>query len=473
MSRSVEFAVKSSPVHKKGATGKNIYSAIASTDALDRDREILIPKGVMVEQFMKNPVMLNIHDRRKLPVGRVLGLSVSEDAVKFDFEFNDDPESARIEKLYENNFMNAFSVGFIPKAYIPTYDLEDNVSSLDVTLPDGSTHTVDFTKYADRPYGIIPKWELLEISPVPVPSNPEALMIRATDGITRKYAEMGKSKAAAEIVSTALSHQLKALTSQMDDLLKEITEGQVSTLSNVVPYQKCEGLDETPFDVLMALADLAKFASSDHSGEKDTLSWFEFARGFAWLDVEKADTFTGYKFLHHTIKGDALQTSKSGVTAAMAALLGQEKSSVIPKDHRQGVYDHLAAHYEEFGLKAPAFDQTYSEDQLKLIAEGKEPIVEVTEPTPEPEQTPSDVKELLDSMTATIGERLTELDTSVKVRLQLLTRMLEEIHADVLRLPTAPKSAESDEPDSDVEAQRQIAVQLSGLKDLFKDVKFQ
>jgi len=39
-----------------------VYTAVASSDALDRDKEVLIPLGAVLDNFMKNPVMLYIHN---------------------------------------------------------------------------------------------------------------------------------------------------------------------------------------------------------------------------------------------------------------------------------------------------------------------------------------------------------------------------------------------------------------------------
>ena len=224
MSHKVDFEFKRSPVYRKGTDGKNTYTAVASTDALDRDREILVPRGVLIENFMKNPVMLNIHQMKHVPVGRVLSVSIDEKSVKFDFEFYDDEISAGLERMYQTGFMNAFSVGFLPKAYVPVWNLDDTVTSVAVELPDGTSQTIDFSKYAVRPWGIIPQWELLEISPVPVPSNPEALLQRSADVIIRKCVDGNKSKALAQIVEAKVAGEVADLAKQISDFLGKMDE---------------------------------------------------------------------------------------------------------------------------------------------------------------------------------------------------------------------------------------------------------
>ena len=39
----------------------------------------------------------------------------------------------------------------LPKAYVPVWNLDDTVTSVAVELPDGTSQTIDFSKYAVRP----------------------------------------------------------------------------------------------------------------------------------------------------------------------------------------------------------------------------------------------------------------------------------------------------------------------------------
>ena len=143
--------------------------------------------------------------------------------VTFDFEFYDDEPSAALERMYQTGFMNAFSVGFLPKAYIPTWNLDEGITSIAVELPDGTSRTVDLSQYDPKPWGIIPQWELLEISPVPVPSNPDALLQRSADELVRKSLTRNglQSKAVSQLVESKVGKQLADLTAQLDSFLKQ------------------------------------------------------------------------------------------------------------------------------------------------------------------------------------------------------------------------------------------------------------
>ncbi len=126
---------------------ENKYRIIASTDAIDRQGDVIDQKGWELDNYMKNPVMLFAHDYSSLPVAKCIKLSVESTGLVCEFEFapaEGNPVGAQIKYLYDNGFMNAVSVGFIPK---------------------------------EQNGGVITKAELLEISFVPVPANQEALRL--------------------------------------------------------------------------------------------------------------------------------------------------------------------------------------------------------------------------------------------------------------------------------------------------------
>ncbi len=133
-------------------------TAVISTGAIDRDNEILSPKGADFEQYMKNPVVLWAHDYRDTPIAKALWIKKTWKAIKAKLLFADTPQAEEIYQLFKGGFLNAFSVGFRPT----------------------KSHRPDDKEIAKKPelagvYRIYDEWELLEFSAVPVPANPEAL----------------------------------------------------------------------------------------------------------------------------------------------------------------------------------------------------------------------------------------------------------------------------------------------------------
>lgn len=132
---------------------------VISSSAIDRDKEVLLPKGVKLENYLKNPVVLWAHKSDQLPIGKTLWLRVFKDSIKAKVKFANTAMANDVFNLFRGGFLNAFSVGFLPlKGRQPTPDDIKSNPAL-----------------ADARY-IYDEWELLEFSPVPVPSNPTALV---------------------------------------------------------------------------------------------------------------------------------------------------------------------------------------------------------------------------------------------------------------------------------------------------------
>lgn len=138
------------------------YEFTASTSNQDRDGEVIEASGWDLKNFKKNPVVMYAHDYRSLPVGKAPRVWVSSDGkLKNTVEFP--PEGTYefadiVERLVDTGYLKTESVGFIPKKW------EDGEGE----------------KAPKRTYT---KQELLEISIVPVPSNPDALRNAIEDGI--------------------------------------------------------------------------------------------------------------------------------------------------------------------------------------------------------------------------------------------------------------------------------------------------
>jgi len=73
---------------------------------------------------------------------------------------------------------------------------------------------------------------------------------------------------------------------------------------------------------------------------------------FAWAKSNPAESFGDLKLPHHEAKSGAAVWN--GVKAAMGALMGA-RGGVDVEDDKKAVYDHLAAHYKQFGKEPPEF----------------------------------------------------------------------------------------------------------------------
>jgi HK97 family phage prohead protease len=134
-------------------SGENKYKVLASTSAVDRQGDSIDQTGWDLSNFKKNPVMPWAHNYDQLPVAKATSIEVTMQGLECDFEFapvEGNPMAQQCKILYDEGFLNAVSVGFIPKT---------------------------------RAGNVITSAELLEISFVPVPANQEALRLAVEKGI--------------------------------------------------------------------------------------------------------------------------------------------------------------------------------------------------------------------------------------------------------------------------------------------------
>lgn len=465
MSHSLIFSIDQKSKTEKGADGATTYRAIASTAALDRDREVLLPKGAITENFMKNPVMLFIHQYKQVPVGKVTSINITKDAVSFTFEFANTDLGNELKSLYDSGFMSAFSVGLYPQKSM--WIDEQTPDAFEVTYPDGTKDTFDMTKYKVKPDRIVLAWELLEISPVPVPSNPEALLLRAKENIVRKAVEANLSKGAAQIFESSTDAKMRSLQDQIDEFFKFTADAKPDS---VIKYAKSSVDMEKQWDSLRAQASLAKWSSTDGSGEKETIDWGLYSKGFAFVDIANAEKLSSYKYPHHVVIDKEMVAVYKGVTKAMADVLGHKEAL---GDDAKGVYEHLVGHYEDAGKKAPPFELDYSEAQLKAISEGAEWDLKDGEEENQSDDSEQQ-EENKDDVLKQILSTLVEFDEVIRLRFALLADTLDSIHSDVKALKISEeKNADDDDSSqedesSDTETDASLDEQLKSLNDFLK-----
>ena len=171
-------------------------TATMSTRSVDRDGDIVEPSGMDVTEFQQNPVVLWAHDSSAPPIAKVEEVLTSHDSVMGVLKFDqNDPYAAMIFNKFADGFMNAFSVGF-------------TATEQPEPISDGEKIT-----------GLhFQKTKLYELSAVPVPANPEAL-VREVNAMEGKQAARfvkglldSKTSQKAEVIETLKSLQEKAFT---------------------------------------------------------------------------------------------------------------------------------------------------------------------------------------------------------------------------------------------------------------------
>jgi len=165
----------------KTAEGERAVIQYVSTRDLDRDGEILDPKGAMLDEFRKAPVVLWGHDYSSPPVG-------SDEWIKVDDEgygilsksiYATTPRADEVLTLRQENHLRTSSVGFVPLEYVEP----NGPGWAETTKKLARRWAVDAAEHFKDVKRIHTKWLLLEHSDVSVPSNINALQLAVSKGL--------------------------------------------------------------------------------------------------------------------------------------------------------------------------------------------------------------------------------------------------------------------------------------------------
>jgi len=140
-----------------------VLEFVGSTAQVDRYGDVIEVEGWDLKNYKKNPVFLWAHDYRQPPVGKAVQVGKTDQGLLFQVKFataEEYPFADTVYKLYLGGYLRATSVGFQDLAREPITDKE------------GKQVGWRFKKQ-----------ELYELSAVPVPANPNALIMAVQKGV--------------------------------------------------------------------------------------------------------------------------------------------------------------------------------------------------------------------------------------------------------------------------------------------------
>ena len=140
-----------------------VLEFVGSTAQVDRYGDVIEVEGWDLKNYQKNPVFLWAHDYRQPPVGKAVQVGKTDQGLLFQVKFataEEYPFADTVYKLYLGGYLRATSVGFQDLAREPITDKE------------GKQVGWRFKKQ-----------ELYELSAVPVPANPNALIMAVQKGV--------------------------------------------------------------------------------------------------------------------------------------------------------------------------------------------------------------------------------------------------------------------------------------------------
>jgi HK97 family phage prohead protease len=137
----------------------------SSDQTVDRYNEVILAAGWKLDNYQKNPVVQNAHRYENVldTIGKSIVTEVRGDSLfqRVEFAIDVNPIAKITYGLYKGGFLSAVSVGFIPKRW-----------------ENGSQEAGYRRKYLEQ--------ELLEVSAVGIPANPNALKLGYDAGAVDK-----------------------------------------------------------------------------------------------------------------------------------------------------------------------------------------------------------------------------------------------------------------------------------------------
>lgn len=183
-------------------------SVTITTTARDRQGDIVEPAGLDFSAYRKNPVVLWAHDLTRPPVARCESIDVGPTGVTATIRFADTPFAREVFGLYAGGYLHAWSLGFVPIRWERIVH-DDGTSGFHV-------HEA----------------EVVEVSAVPVPANPEALThaLKSVRAQALREALEANQSPTTPAVATGIRLSTEQLTTLASSLADTLTRRSVKRL---------------------------------------------------------------------------------------------------------------------------------------------------------------------------------------------------------------------------------------------------
>jgi len=284
------------PYIRKGVTasdlkfeeGERAVISNITTDSVDRDGEIVDPKGVILTDYEKNPVVLFGHDHRNLPIGRNMWIKRSKNGLIAKTTYATHQLANDVYEYRKGGFPLAQSIGFIPLKV-------ENYAEGSEERKQGV-----YRKYT--------KWLLLEYSDVPVPSNPDAVAIAISKGlIPNNLPESAPQEEVNQEEKEDESSSLKSETSndskeeKTDNILEQTEIKSEDSSSNKEEFIiKLADLNENPsvWDIVESLQSLVRVPMGSNLPYKWVCDVYpiKYPNGHCIINIESKE---GSKYYQH------------------------------------------------------------------------------------------------------------------------------------------------------------------------------
>jgi len=314
------------------------FDAIITTNRVDRDGDILEPKGAIPDPAMP---LLWQHIPME-PIGKLLKISQQNSKrVKGRFAIADTPLGRDAAELVE------FGALRISHGFIPT-DFEERKNG---KKDDANGEFLGWH---------ITAYEIIEVSLVSVPSN--------TDAVVTAFSRQKLHHPAVKQWASTLNDERPVMVpvKSIEPAVSQTKTASEDTKSNpveeksVVPYHGYPPADKgQAWDAPAAVGRMRTWAGGP---AKEDIDWAKYRNGFSFVRGD-GKGFGDYILPHHDVSDGKLVTVFKGLAAAVAVLNGARGGVADLSDaDRKGIHAHLKKHYAQFDEEIP--DLKSSVDEL-------------------------------------------------------------------------------------------------------------
>jgi HK97 family phage prohead protease len=297
-----------------------------TTPTPDRSGDVVVPQGGRFDAYKANPVFLWAHDwKGLLPIGKCINIGIEVDkGVDYDIQFDSaDPFAMDVYRKYKDGYLNAVSIGIIPKKWTKRFNAE----------------TEEFEGIT------FDEWEQLELSGVPIPANPEALQHAMQKFLDYMSLATDQGAQPDEVMDDLLH------TPPEDPDVKTVDDVEVKS---VLKYQNLDVAEKT----LQWNASQAEHRIRVWAGGPDAknINWKKYSQAFLWFDPSNSADIKGYKLIIADLIDGKPKAVYKAVTSVMAILNGARGGAQGVTDaERATIYrKHIVPYYQKFGDTAPS-----------------------------------------------------------------------------------------------------------------------
>lgn len=140
------------------------FTAICATNDCDREGEVVLPQGLNVTEYSKNPVLVFAHDYSKYTIGKCTSLKI-DDKMTCKFWMANTTAGNEAWELVKSGCLSSVSIGFIRENV-----LKRGTPAFNEAIKRYGISQMENIKQ------ITSKAELVEVSLVPIPANRNAII---------------------------------------------------------------------------------------------------------------------------------------------------------------------------------------------------------------------------------------------------------------------------------------------------------